>query len=146
MELKDMTMEELFTSNNITLEQFKNEILSRFDQQAKKIAKLEADNAAIRELMNTYNLGGWTDAIEPMKRALKAEAKIAVLEKQNREVNARLVSQEAEYEKVKKELAVYKEIVKSTDNSLGGDCLSYMELAEEFVKLRGELAAEKVKK
>lgn len=36
--------------------------------------RAEADSAAVRELMNAYNLGGWTDAIGPMKRALKAEA------------------------------------------------------------------------
>jgi hypothetical protein len=39
-----------------------------------ELAKVKADEAAIRELMNVYNLGGWTDALEPMKRALKAEA------------------------------------------------------------------------
>lgn len=37
------------------------------------------ENAAIRELMNCYNVGGWTDSIEPMKRALKAEAELADL-------------------------------------------------------------------
>jgi hypothetical protein len=35
--------------------------------------RLRAENAAIRELMSAYNLGGWTDALEPMKRALAAE-------------------------------------------------------------------------
>jgi hypothetical protein len=39
-----------------------------------ELVKVKADEAAIRELMNVYNLGGWTDALEPMKRALKAEA------------------------------------------------------------------------
>lgn len=29
--------------------------------------------AAVRELLNLYNLGGWTDAVAPMKRALAAE-------------------------------------------------------------------------
>lgn len=41
-----------------------------------EIHRLIQENAAIRELMNTYNLGGWTDAIGPMKRALEAEAKL----------------------------------------------------------------------
>ena len=36
--------------------------------------KNDAELEAITELMNIYNLGGWTDAIAPMKRALKAEA------------------------------------------------------------------------
>lgn len=34
----------------------------------------KADAAAVRSLMNTYNLGGWTDALGPMERALVAEA------------------------------------------------------------------------
>jgi multidrug resistance efflux pump len=36
-----------------------------------KLAASEAELAAVRELMNVYNLGGWTDAIGPMKRALQ---------------------------------------------------------------------------
>ena len=43
-----------------------------------ELAKVKADEAAIRELMNVYNLGGWTDALEPMKRALKAEELLRV--------------------------------------------------------------------
>jgi hypothetical protein len=31
--------------------------------QSEQIAKLEAENAAIRTLMNSYNLGGWTDSL-----------------------------------------------------------------------------------
>ena len=38
-----------------------------------QLAERTRENDAIRELMNTYNLGGWTDAVEPMKRALAAE-------------------------------------------------------------------------
>src|SRR6187399_3421023 len=34
----------------------------------------ERERDAIRELMNVYNLGGWTDALGPMQRALEAEA------------------------------------------------------------------------
>ena len=41
--------------------------------------KAEADAAAVRELMNVYNLGGWTDSVGPMKRALQAEAALAAL-------------------------------------------------------------------
>lgn len=41
-------------------------------QEARQRA--EADAAAVRELMNVYNLGGWTDAVGPMKRAQAAEA------------------------------------------------------------------------
>lgn len=39
--------------------------------------KAEAERDAVRELMNVYNLGGWTDALGPMQRALKAEAELA---------------------------------------------------------------------
>jgi hypothetical protein len=37
-----------------------------------------ADAAAVRELMNVHNLGGWTDALGPMKRAIAAEAHVAL--------------------------------------------------------------------
>ena len=42
-----------------------------------RAAASEAELAAVRALMDTYNVGGWTDAIEPMKRALAAEAACA---------------------------------------------------------------------
>jgi len=42
--------------------------------QRQRAERAEADAAAVRELMNAYNLGGWTDAVAPMKRALAAEA------------------------------------------------------------------------
>jgi hypothetical protein len=41
---------------------------------ADALAALVAENTAIRMLMNCYNVGGWTDALAPMQRALKAEA------------------------------------------------------------------------
>ena len=39
-----------------------------------EVERLEAENAALRELMNTYNLGGWTDSLELIKErdALRA--------------------------------------------------------------------------
>lgn len=40
----------------------------------RELSEAKADAAAVRELMNVYNLGGWTDAVEPMKRALRAES------------------------------------------------------------------------
>lgn len=43
----------------------------------KRIGELEHELAAVRELMNCYNLGGWTDANAAMKRALAAEAALA---------------------------------------------------------------------
>lgn len=43
-------------------------------QLESELFEAKADAAAVRELMNAYNLGGWTDAVEPMKRALRAEA------------------------------------------------------------------------
>jgi hypothetical protein len=45
-------------------------------EAADRIEALEAELAATRELMNVYNLGGWTDALGPMQRALKAEAEL----------------------------------------------------------------------
>lgn len=50
---------------------------------AATIKRLEQELAAVRELMNVYNLGGWTDAVEPMKRALAAEAREALREAKN---------------------------------------------------------------
>lgn len=43
------------------------------DQLQRRLAEAQRDAAAVRELMNVYNLGGWTDAVGPMKRALAAE-------------------------------------------------------------------------
>ena len=50
-------------------------------EAAEEIDRLNAELAAIRALMNCYNIGGWTDAIEPMKRAETAEAELAEKEK-----------------------------------------------------------------
>ena len=59
----------------------------------------EKELAALRELMNCYNLGGWTDALEPMKRALKAEAELAE--------STRLLSDEVQqYEDLREQFAV----------------------------------------
>jgi hypothetical protein len=55
-------------------EQYQNEAGTLTSQ----LARSEADAAAVRELMNVYNLGGWTDAEAPMKRALLAEKSLAL--------------------------------------------------------------------
>lgn len=47
------------------------------DSWSGRVASLQAEVEALRELMNVYNLGGWTDAVEPMKRALQAERDLA---------------------------------------------------------------------
>ncbi len=47
------------------------------DMALTSLAQAQRNEAAIRELMNVYNLGGWTDAEGPMKRALAAEAIVA---------------------------------------------------------------------
>ena len=62
---------------------------------AERIAELEAENHALRTLMNTYNLGGWTDAFEPMKRAEKAEATLATARQDERERCERVCIQRA---------------------------------------------------
>lgn len=46
---------------------------ARAEQNARDADAYKADAEAVRELMNVYNLGGWTDAVAPMKRALLAE-------------------------------------------------------------------------
>jgi uncharacterized membrane protein len=61
-----------------------------------ELAEKEAELAAIRELMNCYNIGGWTDSIEPMKRALKAEAELA----EERHENEQLIALRDEYEEL----------------------------------------------
>lgn len=45
-----------------------------------ELSSVTAERDAIRELMNCYNLGGWTDALAPMQRALTAEARADRLE------------------------------------------------------------------
>lgn len=45
---------------------------------------LAAELEAVRELMNVYNLGGWTDALGPMKRALAAESALAAMKAERR--------------------------------------------------------------
>lgn len=42
-----------------------------------QLAEAQSENKAIRELMNSYNLGGWTHAIPVMERAQKAERQLA---------------------------------------------------------------------
>lgn len=46
----------------------------------RELAEAQKDAEAVRALMNCYNVGGWTDAVAPMKRALAAEAKLSALE------------------------------------------------------------------
>lgn len=46
---------------------------TRADELRSALSAARKETDAIRELMNVYNLGGWTDAIGPMKRALAAE-------------------------------------------------------------------------
>lgn len=37
------------------------------------LAAMTTERDVLRELLNVYNVGGWTDAVAPMQRALKAE-------------------------------------------------------------------------
>lgn len=50
-----------------------------FEARAKA---LQAENAAIRELMNIYNLGGWTDSLALIKERDALQAKLTALEGQ----------------------------------------------------------------
>lgn len=54
-------------------------VVSADDYEAleRRAIAAERDAKAVRELMNIYNLGGWTDAEGPMKRALAAESALA---------------------------------------------------------------------
>lgn len=66
------------------------------DEQMTRAEHAESEFAAVRELMNIYNLGGWTDAVAPMQRALKAEAEEAALAAENDALLARAQKAEAE--------------------------------------------------
>jgi uncharacterized coiled-coil DUF342 family protein len=44
-------------------------------EAADEIKKLRTENAAIRELMNNYNLGGWTDSLTLIKERDKLQIK-----------------------------------------------------------------------
>lgn len=49
------------------------------DAARAELARVQAELAAVRALMDCYNLGGWTDALAPMQRALAAETELAKL-------------------------------------------------------------------
>jgi len=55
-------------------EELKRDAIGIAELEIKKNKTLKEENEAIRALMNIYNIGGWTDAVCPMKRALEAEA------------------------------------------------------------------------
>lgn len=50
----------------------------RAEQVERERDEAKRDEQAIRVLMNSYNLGGWTDALQPMKRALEAEHQLSI--------------------------------------------------------------------
>lgn len=60
------------------------EMISELSQLRSELERVKVERDAIRELMNSYNLGGWTDAIAPMKRALAAESKLTASESARR--------------------------------------------------------------
>ena len=53
------------------------EIVEEVETLRQDLAAARADAGAIRELMNCYNVGGWTDAKGPIHRALVAEKELA---------------------------------------------------------------------
>ena len=53
---------------------FKEKAEAALHAERERVRELKSENSAIRTLMGCYNIGGWTDAIKPMKRAEKAEA------------------------------------------------------------------------
>lgn len=61
--------------------------------QAAEIEALRAEVKAIRTLMDIYTLGGWTDAVEPMKRALAAEARAERLAEALRDAKEKMLAQ-----------------------------------------------------
>ena len=68
-----------------------NRACEEYAKLERELAETKADAAAVRELMNVYNLGGWTDAVGPMKRALKAEADLETLGDELERIRAKLV-------------------------------------------------------
>lgn len=56
-----------------------SEWVARTGKAERERDAFRADAAAFRALMDTYNLGGWTDAAGPMRRALEVEAENAAL-------------------------------------------------------------------
>lgn len=66
------------------------------DQLHSEVERLKAENVAIRHLMDCYNVGGWTDAISPMERALKAEAELAAIRSQEGSVGGECIECGAE--------------------------------------------------
>lgn len=69
---------------------------------AARIAELKGENSALRELMNCYNLGGWTDSLalikerdEMAKRATRMEGAVVLLEKERDELRTQLATAQA---------------------------------------------------
>ena len=109
-----------------------------------KLADLQAENSAIRALINSYNTGGWTDAIEPMKRALTAEKENMRLNQERRDnCLAGQATMEEAYttiEKLKSEKARYEEEVDSPDDikELKRVISNYKGIAIENGKLKSD--------
>lgn len=55
-------------------------------ESAAAIESLATENAAIRALMDIYNLGGWTDSLSLLERAERAEAERDALLQTLREI------------------------------------------------------------
>lgn len=49
------------------------------DKPPDQIERLQSEVAALRELMNVYNLGGWTDSERLMRERNEARAELAAL-------------------------------------------------------------------
>ncbi len=78
-------------------------------QRKRDLAAANAELAAVRELMNVYNLGGWTDAIGPMQRALAAEAKLSAASEHAKRIIEELA-------RVRGELAIKDAVLQMPDN------------------------------
>lgn len=93
--------------------------------------ELRASAGAIRELMNCYNLGGWTDAESAMKRALAAESEVAdmkhdmerLYDSLNKEASARIEAESANAA-VREACARVCDELAAEHDELGGDAMS----------------------
>ena len=98
---KDVLLDTLIAciATNLNYKNEYNELerrLSAGEAAIKEVETLRQENSAIHALMNSYNTGGWTDSIEPMKRALKAEKEVEQLKENYGNYESNLEKREAE--------------------------------------------------
>lgn len=79
-----------FSEDKPALADLLTEAAARIESDAARIRELEAKNGALRELMNCYNVGGWTDAERLQKERDEARAELAAANERIRELETAL--------------------------------------------------------